>query len=33
MPLFIISGSVYLVALFIVDRLVPHLEPAAITWA
>ncbi len=31
MTLFIISGSVYLVALFVINLLVPNLEPAAIT--
>jgi MFS transporter, ACS family, hexuronate transporter len=30
MTLFIISGSVYLVALFVINLLVPNLEPAAI---
>jgi hypothetical protein len=30
MPLFIISGSVYLIALFIINLLVPDLEPATI---
>jgi ACS family hexuronate transporter-like MFS transporter len=30
MTLFIISGSVYLIALFIINLLVPDLEPAAI---
>jgi hypothetical protein len=30
MTLFIISGSVYLIALFIFNLLVPDLEPAAL---